>query len=51
MLSSSRMRAARWARPSQSLWMSRASPTISPTVIRGSREAEGSWKMICIFRR
>ena len=26
-------------------------PMISPTVMRGSREAEGSWKMICIFRR
>ena len=24
---------------------------MSPTVIRGSSEAKGSWKIICIFRR
>src|SRR5213595_2305449 len=32
--------------------MMSASPMIEPTVIRGFREAYGSWKMICIsFRR
>jgi hypothetical protein len=34
-----------------SLWISMASPMISPTVFLGSSEAEGSWKMICIFLR
>src|SRR5262245_23610771 len=34
-----------------SLWMMRASPTIEPTVMRGFREAYGSWKMICMSRR
>ena len=24
---------------------------MSPTVIRGSSDANGSWKIICIFRR
>src|SRR5712692_7845407 len=32
-------------------WTSRGSPTMSPTVCRGSSEAKGSWKIIAISRR
>jgi hypothetical protein len=31
-------------------WISMGSPTISPTVMRGLRDAYGSWKIICILR-
>src|SRR3989475_6113377 len=31
--------------------LSSGSCRMSPTVMRGSREANGSWKIICIFRR
>ena len=33
------------------LWVSIGSAMIDPTVIRGSSEPYGSWKMICIRRR
>jgi len=32
-------------------WTLSGSPTISPAFMRGLREANGSWKMICIERR
>jgi hypothetical protein len=32
-------------------WTTSGSPTMSPTVIRGSSEAYGSWKTICTSRR
>jgi hypothetical protein len=34
-----------------SLWISKGSPTMSPTVIRGFSEVYGSWKTIWMSRR
>ena len=39
------------AAPLASLCVSIGSPMIAPTVIRGSSDPYGSWKMICIRRR
>ena len=36
---------------SASHWMRRPSPMLAPIGIRGSSDAYGSWKMICIRRR
>ena len=36
--------------PSASLWITRPSPTMAATVMRGFRLANGSWKMICMSR-
>ena len=39
------------AAPFASLWVSIGSLMIEPTVIRGSSDPYGSWKMICMRRR
>src|SRR5262252_313748 len=44
------MRSCR-ARPRATPKLSIGSAMISPTVMRGSRDANGSWKMICTWRR
>ena len=42
---------SRLALPAAMPWTLSGSPTISPAVMRGLSEANGSWKMICIARR
>src|SRR5438270_840453 len=49
-LSSSRIRSWR-SRPLARPWTSMGSPTMSPTVCRGSSDAYGSWKIIAMSRR